>query len=105
MADITGYGWAQAVRVIAILFSSNTDTHEVLENFRQLGEERTDNELIESRIFDLSKNKFGFLDVQRFIRATRKTGLNLLSDPRLTDTRCNLDSCQNFIIENVDDEK
>ena len=99
--------WIEARHSIVINlnnFSSNTDAHEVLENFRQLGEERTDNDLIESRIFDLSKNKFGFLDVQRFIRATRKTGLNLLSDPRLTDTRCNLDSCQNFIIENVDDE-
>ena len=72
---------------IKLIFSSNNDTQEVLENFRQLGEERTDNDLIESRIFELSKNKFGFLDVQRFIRATRKTGLNLLSDPRLTDTR------------------
>ena len=69
------------------IFSSNHDTQEVLENFRLLGEERCDNDVIESRIFDLSKNKFGFLDVQRFIRATRKTGLNLLSDPRLVDTR------------------
>ena len=58
---------------------------------------------IEKRIFERSKNKNDNLDVQRFIRAIRKTGLKL-SDPRLTDVRTNLDNCQNFIIENVDEE-
>ena len=42
------------------------------------------------------------LEVPRFIRAIRKTGLKLL-DPRLQDVRTNLDNVQNFIIENVDD--
>ena len=116
MTEQSGF-YSNAKAKIDKNFSSNQDTQEVLENFRHLGEERSDNDVIESRIFDLSKNKFGFLDVQRFIRATRKTGLNLLSDPRLVDTRyvllicsilkifrTNLDACQNFIIENVGDE-
>ena len=111
-------GWASVykkLRKIALLkkqaktnrmWSSSTGDidGEILENFRHLGADRTDNDVIESRMFEHSKNKFGFLDVARFIRATRKTGLNLQTDPRLTDTRSNLDACQNYIIENVDDE-
>ena len=84
-------------------FSSSSDENEILENFRKIGQERTENDEIERRIFDRSKNKNDNLDVQRFIRAVRKTGLKL-SDPRLDDVRTNLDSCQNFIIENVDEE-
>ena len=88
---------------IKICFSSSSDENEILENFRKIGQERTENDEIERRIFDRSKNKNDNLDVQRFIRAVRKTGLKL-SDPRLTDVRTNLDNCQNFIIENVDEE-
>lgn len=90
-------------QTIKLCFSSSSDDNEILENFRKIGQERTENDEIERRIFDRSKNKNDNLDVQRFIRAVRKTGLKL-SDPRLADVRTNLDNCQNFIIENVDEE-
>ena len=38
----------------------------------------------------------------RFVRALRRTGLHL-NDVRLVELRTNLDDCQNFLIEHIDD--
>ena len=78
-------------------------SHDGIEEFRQIGRERLENEEIDRKIFNLSKNKLGHLDVQRFVRAIRRTGLDV-NDPRLADVQRNLNQCQNFIIENVDDD-
>lgn len=84
-------------------FLSSSSSHEALDEFRRVGRDRTENDEIERKIFNLSKNKLDHLDVQRFIRAIRGTGLHL-HDPRLDEVRANLDDCQNFIIENIDDD-
>ena len=67
-------------------FFSTPSCTEALDEFRQIGRERTDNDEIDKKIFDLSKNKSDHLDVQRFIRVIRQTGLHL-HDPRLDEVR------------------
>ena len=58
---------------------------------------------IEREIFDLSKNNFGHLDVNRFKKAIRKKGL-LIEDPRLADLKSNLEICQNYMLEHIEED-
>ena len=72
----------------------------ILRRFETFLSEETE---IEREIFDLSKNNFGHLDVNRFKKAIRKKGL-LIDDPRLADLKSNLEICQNYMLEHIEED-
>ena len=72
----------------------------ILTRFETFLSEETE---IEREIFDLSKNNFGHLDVNRFKKAIRKKGL-LIEDPRLADLKSNLEICQNYMLEHIEED-